>query len=96
MDIESIVGMAFAFLMTVTMIVSIGAVILLKPIMRNLGSYLEAKAEERKALGTRTEEDWERLFRNLESLGDRMEALEVRQDFTEKLLAKPRDEKAGS
>jgi hypothetical protein len=78
--------------MTITVIVSVVGVILLKPLMKNLGSYLEAKAGERRALGDRTAEDWDRLFGNLESLGDRMKSLEERQDFTERLLARPLDQ----
>jgi hypothetical protein len=91
MEIEALAGMIFAFLMTVTLVVSFGAVILLKPLMKNLGNYLEAKAEDRQTLGRRSPEDWDRLFANLETLGDRLEALEERQDFTEKLLSKPRE-----
>ncbi len=90
MEIEALVGMAFAFLMSVTLIIAIGGTILLKPLMRNLGTYLEAKAEDRRGLGDRSTEDWDRLFNTLESLGDRLQLLEERQDFTEKLLAKPR------
>ena len=94
MPIEALAGMVFAFLMTVTLVLSIGGVILLKPLMRHLGNYLEAKADERRGLNGRSPEDWDRLFLSLESLGERMEALEERQDFTEKLLAKPRDTEA--
>ena len=89
MEIEALVGMAFAFLMTITVVIAVVSVILLKPLMKNLGTYLEAKADERRALGDRTPDDWDRLFSNLESLGDRMKTLEERQDFTERLLAKP-------
>ncbi len=90
MEIEALVGMAFAFLMTLTLVITFGAVILLKPLMRNLGNYLEAKAEERKGLGGRPQEDWDRLFAGLEGLGSRLDALEERQDFTEKLLTRPK------
>jgi hypothetical protein len=90
MDIEALVGMAFAFLMTLTLAVTFGTVILLKPLMRNLGNFLEAKAEERKGLGGRSQEEWDRLFAGIEGLGNRLEALEERQDFTERLLAEPR------
>ena len=92
MEIEALAGMAFAFLMTVTLVVTIGAVVLLKPLMRNLGNFLEAKAEERKGLGGRSQEDWDRLFNSLEGLGSRLDALEERQDFTEKLLARPKQQ----
>jgi hypothetical protein len=90
MEIEALVGMAFAFLMTVTVIVSVVGVILLKPLMKHLGDYLQAKADERRGLAGRSPENWDRLFTNLETLGDRIQALEERQDFTEKLLAGPK------
>jgi hypothetical protein len=88
-EIEALVGMAFAFLMTVTLVVSFGAVILLKPLMKNLGNYLEAKADERRVPGNRSAQEWDRLLANLEAFSDRLDALEERQEFTEKLLAKP-------
>jgi len=91
MPIEALAGMVFAFLMTVTLALSIGGVILLKPLMRHLGNYLEAKADERKGLSGVSPEDWDRLFMSLETLGNKLESLEERQDFTEKLLAKPRN-----
>lgn len=92
MEIEGLVAMALAFLMGVTLIIAIGGVILFKPLMRNLGNFLEAKAEERRALAGRSPEDWDRLFNSLETFGRRLEALEERQDFTERLLAKPKQE----
>ena len=92
MEIEAIVAMAFAFLMTVTLTLTIGGVILLKPLMRNLGNFLEAKADEKKGLLAGYPEDWDRLLGSLETLDDRVKAIEERQDFTEKLLSKPREE----
>jgi hypothetical protein len=91
MELEALVGMAFAFLMTVTLVITIGGVILLKPLMRNLGNYLEAKAGERKLPESRTPADWDRLLSGLEAMDKRLEAMEERQDFTEKLLSKPRE-----
>jgi hypothetical protein len=90
MEIEALAGMAFAFLMTVTLALTIGGVILLRPLMRNLGNFLEAKAEERKGISDGTAEDWERLLSGLDSLDKRLQAIEDRQDFTEKLLSGPR------
>jgi len=92
MEIEALAGMVFAFLMTVTLLVTIGGVTLLKPLMKNLGNYLEAKAEYGRELDGRSPEDWDRLFTSLETFGRRLEALEERQEFTEKLLAKPKQE----
>jgi hypothetical protein len=91
MELEALAGMAFAFLMTVTLVVTIGGVILLKPLMRNLGNYLEAKAGERKVLEDGTPADWDRLVSGLEAVEKRLQAIEERQDFTEKLLSKPRE-----
>ncbi|MBT8395948.1 MAG: hypothetical protein HKO65_15155 [Gemmatimonadetes bacterium] len=88
-DVEMLIGMGFSFLMTLTMLVFIGGIVLLRPLMKHLGNYLEARAEERQALGDRSPADWDRLFANLDSLGERLNALEERQDFTEKLLARP-------
>ena len=89
MELEAIAGMAFAFLMTVTLTLTIGGVVLLKPLMRNLGNFLEAKAEERKGLFDGSPEDWDRLLGSLETVDKRLQAIEERQDFTEKLLSKP-------
>ncbi|MHC4780940.1 MAG: hypothetical protein ACYTFG_20400 [Planctomycetota bacterium] len=89
MELEAIVGMAFAFLMTVTLTLTIGGVILLKPLMRNLGNFLQAKADERRGSFQGSPEDWDRLAGSLETLDERLQAIEERQDFTEKLLSKP-------
>ena len=91
MELEAIAGMAFAFLMTVTLTLTIGGVVLLKPLMRNLGNFLEAKADEKKGLLAGSPEDWDRLLGSLETLDERVQAIEERQDFTEKLLSRPRD-----
>jgi len=81
--------MGFSIIMTLILVVSIGGVVLLRPVMKHLGQYLQARADERQALAGRSPEDWERLFTSLETFGRRLEALEERQDFTEKLLARP-------
>ena len=91
MELEAIAGMALAFLMTVTLALTIGGVILLKPLMRNLGNFLEAKADEKKGLLGGSPEDWDRLLGSLEMLDERVQAIEERQDFTEKLLSKPHE-----
>jgi hypothetical protein len=89
MELEALAGMAFAFLMTVTLAITIGGVILLRPLMRNLGNFLEAKAEERKGLVDGSPADWDHLMNSLEGLDKRLQSIEERQDFTEKLLSKP-------
>ena len=94
-DMELAIILAFSFLTTVVVLVSVGGVILLRPISRYLGEFLEAKADFKKALGDRAPEEWDRLFTTLEGMPDRLAALEERQEFTEKLLAKPRDGETG-
>jgi len=91
-DLEMVISLAFAFLTTVVVAITIGGIILLRPVTKHLGQYLAAKSKERKALGDRAPEDWDRLFSTLEGLGSRIDAIEERQDFTEKLLARPRSE----
>jgi hypothetical protein len=94
-DLEMVIALAFSFLMTLVVVLTIGGVILLRPISKHLGHYLEAKANERKALGQRAPEDWDRLFATLEGLANRMDSLEERQEFTERLLASPRKDDSG-
>ncbi len=95
-DMDMVIALAFSFLMTVVVVLTIGGIILLRPISKHLGQYLEAKANERKALGQRAPEDWDRLFATLEGLATRMDTLEERQDFTERLLSRPHDDAPGS
>ena len=92
MEMVPLAGMALAFLITFTCVLAVTGVILLKPLMRNLGNYLEAKADERRGLRDRSADEWDRLFDNLERFEDRLKAIEDRQDFTERLLSRPRDE----
>jgi hypothetical protein len=94
-DMEMVIALAFSFLMTLVVVITIGGVILLRPISKHLGQYLEAKANERKALGQRAPEDWDRLFATLEGLAARMDSMEERQEFTERLLAKPGKDDSG-
>jgi hypothetical protein len=52
-DMDMVIALAFSFLMTVVVVLTIGGIILLRPISKHLGQYLEAKANERKALEER-------------------------------------------
>jgi hypothetical protein len=70
--------------------VTVGAVILLRPITKRLGSYLEVLAEERRRSLTQQpldRSDTTRLTTALESLENRLAQLEEHQDFTNRLLA---------
>jgi hypothetical protein len=78
-------------LVAISLIVTTGGVILLRPITRKLGSYLEVLAEERRrALNQQpavSTADTARLAAALERIEDRLAHVEKNQDFTEKLLA---------
>jgi hypothetical protein len=71
----------------VTFFVISGAVILLRPITKRLGTYLEVLANERKASIPPAPVDDSRLANLLESMDQRMRRLEERQAFTDALLA---------
>jgi hypothetical protein len=73
----------------------IGQDFLLQPISKHLGQYLETKANERKALGQRAPEEWDRLFATLEGLAGGVDSMEDRQEFTGRLLANPRKDDSG-
>lgn len=70
--------------------VTVGAVILLRPITKKLGTFLEVLAEERRrALAEKPIDrtDTARITAALESLENRLSLLEEHQDFTNRLLS---------
>jgi hypothetical protein len=70
--------------------VTTAAVILLRPISRRLGSYLEVLAEERRrALSSAPldRSDTARIAQAVENLEKRLTAVEDQQDFTQRLLS---------
>lgn len=73
-----------------TLILVPGAVILLRPIAKHAGELLEQMARERRE-GRVPGEELERLRSAVESLSDRFQLIEERQDFTESVL-RGRDE----
>ena len=82
-QLEIIGPMIFAIILTIT----IGGVILLKPIANKLGNLLEARAKERSEpqLGS----DIGHLRDLLETTNARLSLLEERQEFMESLLSDP-------
>jgi hypothetical protein len=89
MDMEVIAPMVFAIILTLT----IGGVILLKPIANKIGHLLEAMARERSQpqLG----EEIRHIRDLLETTNARLDLLEDRQDFTDALLQDPDRRKTG-
>jgi len=86
MDPELIPMMIF----TIIVIAMGGGFILLFPITRRLGQFLEYRMSEKGRLQDREEMD--RILRALEALRDDVARLAERQDFTERLLERPRNE----
>ena len=87
MDPEVIPMMIF----TIIVLAMVGGFIALFPITRTLGRYLEYRMTQKGRV-----EDQERmdlLLRAVESLRDDVTRLAERQDFTERLLERPRNEK---
>lgn len=82
-EMEILAPVIFGIIITLT----IGGVILLKPISNKLGSLLEAMAKERNEPGA--VEEMARLRELLETMNGRLSLLEERQDFTDALLADP-------
>ncbi len=76
-------------LIPIAMFLSIAAVAILRPVTSKLGHLLEAIAKERSAAIRPPSEDGEsaQLRVLLEHIGRRMDLLEERLDFTERLLA---------
>jgi len=91
MNPEALAGMLF----TIVVLAMIGGFILVLPITRRLGAFLEYRMSERtKALES---EERERFLRAIESLRDDVARLAERQDWMERLLQKPdKEEEPGA
>lgn len=84
MDPEIIPMMIF----TIIVLAMVGGFILVLPITRRLGQFLEYRMSERTRL--MENEEREALLRAIESLRDDVARLAERQEFTERLLDNPR------
>jgi hypothetical protein len=71
----------------IVLMLVLGGVILLRPITKRLGAYLEVLAEERRrSVPTGQVADVQRIASTLEAMDRRLAALEERQEFTDALL----------
>jgi hypothetical protein len=87
MSPDAIAGMIF----TIVVLAMVGGFILVLPITRRLGAFLEYRMSERtKAFEN---EDRERFLRAIEALRDDVARLAERQDWMERLLQNPEKEK---
>ena len=84
MDPEIIPMMIF----TIIVLAMVGGFILVLPLTRRLGQFLEYRMSERSRL--MENEEREALLRAIESLRDDVARLAERQEFTERLLDNPR------
>lgn len=71
-------------IVTVTLILMVGAVILLKPLSKQGAALLEQMLKDRRE--GRTADDLEHLTSAMSNLSERMRLLEDRQSFTESLI----------
>ncbi len=74
-------------LVSLTLILTLGGVILFRPLVKRLGDLLEIMAQNRRA--ELSSEEVAGLREVLHTLDARMALLEERQDFTESLLGPP-------
>ncbi len=82
-DWDLLFPFAFAVILTLT----VGGVILLKPISNKLGHLLEAMAKERAS--PRLNDELRLVRELLETMNARIDLMEERQEFTEALLSDP-------
>jgi hypothetical protein len=88
MDPDALGGMIFALIMVIVLITGIGGTILLGPLAKRLGQFLEVQILERKAaLEEGPGRDDGELVQAVRALEEKVDALQERQDFMERLLA---------
>ena len=80
MDWEGLVALVVPSLFIIT----VGGVLVLRPIATRLGSLLDAMARARSGAPM---DETRRLRETVEVLNDRLSLLEERQDFTERLIS---------
>ena len=76
-------------IMSVVLILTVGVVLILRPIARHLGSLLEAMTRE-KLDGGRAQE-LSHVRELMETMNQRLQLMEERQEFTDRLLERGRD-----
>ena len=75
------------FIIAITLTLSVAAVFILRPLTKRLGDVIELKARERQARPQVSSEEIARVTHVVSRLADRIELLEERQDFAERLLS---------
>ncbi len=80
--------------MGVTAFISVAAVLIFRPLTKRLGDLIEAISRDRQA--KLSDENAQRVISIVEQLGDRVEQMEERLDFTERMLASADRQRKGS
>jgi hypothetical protein len=76
-------------LIPITFFMSVAAVLILRPITKKLGGFIDVMTQER--LPTRTADNPDaRVVTLLEHMARRLDSMEERLDFTERLVDSPR------
>ena len=73
-------------LTAMVLFVTIGGVLVLRPLSKRLAELLESMARERNRESPQLEAEFRRMREVMETMASRLELLEERQDFTERLL----------
>ena len=79
-------------IMTIVLILTVGGVMVLRPIAKRVGDLLEVYAKERQ---DGLQGDVHHVRDLLETMNARLQLLEERQDFTERLLTDKTEKKPG-
>ena len=66
------------------LILTVGGVLVLRPLAKHLGAYLEALTSQSSEVGP--DEELHQLRESMETMSQRIQLLEDRQDFSERLL----------
>lgn len=81
MDPDAVAPLIFSM----TLVLSIAGVLILRPLAKRLGDLIEATAHEKRVKAR--DEELARLTEIVDRLTDRIERIEDRQDFSERILA---------
>ena len=80
-------------IVSIVLILTVGGVVLLRPIAKRLGALLDVMVLEKSRT---TSVDYRRLGETMETMNDRLSLVEERQDFTERLIGRSGSRESGS
>ncbi len=80
-------------IVSIVLILTVGGVVLLRPIAKRLGALLDVMVLEKSRT---TSVDNRRLGETMDTINERLSLIEERQDFTERLIARGGSDESGS